>query len=133
MSEGGAPGRDPRVATQPPWLSPPPELPLRILPPPAPGRLPRLQAEPGYEALAGFLESDLQGGLAGIDRVLAQLDRVAAGGVAGYQRDGNAFSLRLMRPVALIRARSEGGPSDCRIDLPLLRRVLCAWRAALAG
>jgi hypothetical protein len=129
---GGPPPRDPRAATQPPWHSAPPKLPLEIAPAAA-GRLPQVRPEPGYEALAGFLESDLQGGLAGIDRLLEQLERVAAGGVGGYRRDGNAYSLCLMRPRALIRPRVEGGPPDCRIELALLRRALMAWRDALTG
>jgi hypothetical protein len=123
--------RDPRAAGTPPWLSPPPDLPVKIAPPSGPGRAPRATAEPGFEALAGFLESDLQGARAGLAHLLAQLDRVAAGTLGGYQRSGNAFSLRILRTVAIVQPLHDERIPDARIDLPLLRRVLLAWREAL--
>jgi hypothetical protein len=123
--------RDPRAAARPPWESPPPDLPVAVLPPPAPGRLPRLRAEPGYESLAGFLAGDLQGGRRGLERLLGQLERVRRGSVGGIKRTGNAYVLHLARPAALVQPLHEGDEDDCRIDLEMFERVLRAWQAAL--
>ncbi|CAE7942595.1 unnamed protein product, partial [Symbiodinium necroappetens] len=92
-----------------------------------------VRAEPGYEALAGFLVSDLQGGLGGIERLLAQLERVERGEVGAIERSGNAYLLRLRRRLVSLHPLHDDRATDCRLDPPLLRRVLAAWRAALEG
>ncbi len=131
--DSGAAPRDPRVAGRPPWDAPPPDLPVEIRPAAAPGSLPEVRAEPGYEALAGFLVSDLQGGLGGIERLLAQLERVERGEVGAIERSGNAYLLRLRRRLVSLHPLHDDRATDCRLDPPLLRRVLAAWRAALEG
>ena len=106
-------------------------LPVIVLAASSRGRLPRLRVQPGYEALAGFLESDLQGGLSGIARLLAELDRVERGELEGLERTGNAYRLTLRNGEARLHPLEGPELSGCRIDALLFRRCVEAWQTAL--
>ena len=118
-----------RDETPPPAA--PERLPITILAATSPGRLPRVSADPGYEALAGCLESDLQGGLSGVARLLAELERVERGEAERFERNGNAYRLSLEHGLALLQPLENSQLSGCRIDAILLRRCIEAWRVAL--
>ena len=106
-------------------------LPVMVLAASSRGRLPRLRVQPGYEALAGFLESDLQGGLSGIARLLADLGRVERGELEGLERTSNAYRLTLRNGEARLHPLEGPELSGCRIDAQLFRRCVEAWQAAL--
>ncbi|WP_119166179.1 hypothetical protein [Algihabitans albus] len=109
----------------------PGDLPVAVTAATEPGSLPKVVAKPGYEALAGFLQSDLQGGRAGVARLLADLERVERGEVERLERSGNAYRLSLQRGPVLLQPLHDPDQPDCRIDVALLRRTLEVWRAAL--
>ena len=93
--------------------------------------LPEVLGEPGYDALVGFLESDLQGGIAGVEQLLADVQRIERGETDIVERCGNAYRLQLQRDVAVLQSLHDPQQADCRVDMPLLHRTLMAWRAAL--
>ena len=96
-----------------------------------PGVLTDFSGEAGYDILVGFLESDLQGGIAGVERLLADMDRVECGEAGTVERCGNAYRLQLQRDVAVLQSLHDPEQADGCIDMRLLRRALIAWRAAL--
>ena len=96
-----------------------------------PGVLTDFSGEAGYDVLVGFLESDLQGGIAGVERLLADMDRVECGEARAVERCGNAYRLQLQRDVAVFQSLHDPQQAHCRVDMPLLHRTLVAWRAAL--
>jgi uncharacterized protein YacL (UPF0231 family) len=92
---------------------------------------PRARGKGHGQALAGFLESDLQDSPAAAREVLHALDRVESGHAPTWERTGNAYTLTLSPAGATIQDEQVDGAGPHAVPLPELREALAGWVAFL--
>ena len=91
---------------------------------------PRVQADEGRDHLAGWLESDVQESAALGRKVLAAVDKVAAGDLDEWERTGNVYTLTLSPDGADLRLElddSEGKAEPLHLSLAELRDAIARW------
>jgi uncharacterized protein YacL (UPF0231 family) len=86
----------------------------------------RVQADDGRDLLAQWLESDLQESASLGRKVIAAIDKVAAGKLDDWERTGNAYTLTLTPSGAAIEPDFEDAEP---LELPLaeLREAVARW------
>jgi uncharacterized protein YacL (UPF0231 family) len=89
--------------------------------------LPRARARGRGQALAGFLESDLQDSPAAAREVLHALDRVESGHAPSWERTGNAYTLTLSPQGATIQDEQAEDAEPQSVPLAALREGLSGW------
>ncbi|HYU35083.1 MAG TPA: YacL family protein [Thermoanaerobaculia bacterium] len=96
---------------------------------------PRARAVPagGSEALARFLESDLQGSAASGLEILAAIESVAEGRLPEWTRTGNAHTLILSPEGAAIEADFADDGDAGLVSLADLREAVTRWIEFLDG
>jgi uncharacterized protein YacL (UPF0231 family) len=92
---------------------------------------PRAQGKEGREILAGWLESDLQGSAALGHKILAAVDKVAAGDLDEWERTGNLYTLTLSPEGADLRVELTGDEETAaeplHLSLAELRDAIARW------
>ena len=88
---------------------------------------PRARGKGHGRALAGFLESDLQGSPAAAREVLRALDRVESGHAPSWERTGNAYTLTLSPAGATIQDEQAADAEPQAVPLAALREALAGW------
>jgi uncharacterized protein YacL (UPF0231 family) len=88
---------------------------------------PRAQAGKGRELLARWLESDVQGSAASARKVLAAIDKVAAGKLDDWERTGNAYTLTLAPDGAEIEPDLDEDAEPLHLSLAELREAVARW------
>jgi uncharacterized protein YacL (UPF0231 family) len=96
---------------------------------------PRAQGDEGRDHLAGWLESDVQENAALGRKILAAVDKVAAGDLDEWERTGNLYTLTLSPEGADLRLElddlndddAEAAPEPLHVPLAELRDVLARW------
>lgn len=88
---------------------------------------PRAHGKGQAQALAGFLESDLQDSPAAAREVLRALDRVESGHAPSWERTGNAYTLTLSPKGATIQDEQAEDAEPHSIPLAALREALSGW------
>ena len=99
---------------------------------------PRARADRDREALAHFLESDVQGSTASGREILEAIDAVAEGRLKEWTRTGNAHTLVLSAEGAAIEADFEDEKDDEESEADLvplaeLREAVARWIDFLDG
>jgi len=79
------------------------------------------------QAVAGFLESDLQDSTAAAHEILRAVDDVESGRVPSWERTGNAHTLTLSPRGASIRDENDEDARPYHLSLPALREVVADW------
>jgi uncharacterized protein YacL (UPF0231 family) len=92
---------------------------------------PRARAKGRGQALAGFLESDLQDSPAAAREVLHALDRVESGHAPSWERTGNAYTLTLSPQGATIQDEQAEDAEPQTLPLADLREALSGWASFL--
>ncbi|HEY0514128.1 MAG TPA: YacL family protein [Thermoanaerobaculia bacterium] len=82
-------------------------------------------------AVAGFLESDLQGGAASAHEVLRAVEEVQAGRAPSWQRTGNSHTLTLSPEGAAIRNENDEDATPYVLPLPAFHEVVADWLSFL--
>ena len=88
---------------------------------------PRARAGRGREALAEFLESDIQGSTASGREILEAIDAVAEGRLPEWTRTGNAYTLVLAPEGAAIESDFEDEGEVDFVPLAELREAVTRW------
>lgn len=94
---------------------------------------PRARASRGWEALAHFLESDVQGSAAFGLEILAAIDAVAEGRLREWTRTGNAHTLVLSPEGAAIEPDFDEETEVGLLPLADLREAVTRWIEFLDG
>jgi uncharacterized protein YacL (UPF0231 family) len=94
---------------------------------------PRARAGRDREALARFLESDVQGSAAFGLEVLAAIEAVAEGRLREWTRTGNAHTLVLSPEGAAIEPDFDEETEAGLVPLPDLREAVTRWIEFLEG
>lgn len=94
---------------------------------------PRARAGRGREALAHFLESDVQGSAAFGLEILAAVDAVAEGRLREWTRTGNAHTLVLSPEGAAIEPDFDEETEAGLLPLADLREAVTRWIEFLEG
>ena len=94
---------------------------------------PRARAGRDREALARFLESDIQGSAAFGLEVLAAIEAVADGRLREWTRTGNAHTLVLSPEGAAIEPDFSEESEAGLVPLPDLREAVIRWVEFLDG
>jgi uncharacterized protein YacL (UPF0231 family) len=81
------------------------------------------------EALARFLESDLQGSVKHGREILRALGRVEAGKLGHWEKTGNAFTLTLSPDGATLVDEAEEETEPVEIPLARLKEAVADWTA----
>jgi hypothetical protein len=92
---------------------------------------PRARGKGHGRALAGLLESDLQGSPAAAREVLHALDRVESGHAPSWERTGNAYTLTLSPAGATIQDEQAADAEPQSVPLAALREALSGWASFL--
>lgn len=92
---------------------------------------PRARAGRDREALAQFLESDVQGSTASGREILEAIDAVAEGRLPEWTRTGNAYTLVLSAEGAAIEADFKD--EAALVPLADLREAVTRWIELLEG
>jgi uncharacterized protein YacL (UPF0231 family) len=79
------------------------------------------------QAVAGFLESDLQDSTSAAHEVLRALDEVESGRAPSWERTGNAHTLTLSAKGAAIQDENDEDAKPYHLSLPALREVVADW------
>jgi uncharacterized protein YacL (UPF0231 family) len=79
------------------------------------------------QAVAGFLESDLQDSTSAAHEILRALDEVESGRAPSWERTGNAHTLRLSPKGAAIQDENAEDARPYHLSLPALREVVADW------
>lgn len=87
----------------------------------------RAQADDGRELLARWLESDVQGSASLCRKVLAAIDKVAAGTLDDWERTGNAYTLTLSPDGADIEPDFDEDAEPLHLPLAELREAVARW------
>jgi uncharacterized protein YacL (UPF0231 family) len=88
---------------------------------------PRAHADKGRELLARWLESDVQGSAASARKVLAAIDKIAAGKLDDWERTGNAYTLTLSPDGGEIEPDLDEDAEPLRLSLVELREAVVGW------
>jgi len=88
---------------------------------------PRAQGEEGRELLAGWLESDVQESASLGHKILAAVDKVAAGDLDEWERTGNVYTLNLSPDGADFRLALENEAEPLHLSLTELRDAIARW------
>ena len=91
----------------------------------------RARAKGPSRAVAGFLESDLQGSATAAREVLRALDEVESGRRASWERTGNSHTLTLSPDGATIQNEMAEDARPYHLSLPALRRAVADWASFL--
>ena len=85
--------------------------------------------------MAGLLNDNIQGHVAGAREILAHLDAVELGREAIWSQSGNAYVITIKPHEAVLDFHwgSAGKPNTASIPLSELRMALIAWIAALTS
>lgn len=94
---------------------------------------PRVRCEGPGEAVAGFLESDLQGSVESAREVLRALDAVESGEIPDWDRTGNAYTLTLTPEEATFWNEMDEDAEPYALSLAEARRAVADWVAFLEG
>jgi uncharacterized protein YacL (UPF0231 family) len=94
---------------------------------------PRAHADKGRKLLAQWLESDMQGSAASGRKVLAAIDKVAAGTLDDWERTGNAYTLSLSPEGAEIEPELDDDAEPLHLPLAELREAIVRWVEFLEG
>lgn len=94
---------------------------------------PRAQADEGGDLLAGWLESDVQGGASLGHKILTAIDKVASGDLDEWERTGNVYTLTLSPEGADIRPELEEEAEPLHLSLAELREALARWLDFVEG
>ena len=84
---------------------------------------------PGGEALAGFLESDIQGSGRHARELLRNLDRIEAGRLAHWETTGNAYTLTLSPEGATLVSETDEDAEPLELSLEDLKEAVADWMA----
>ncbi len=79
------------------------------------------------QAVAGFLESDLQDSTSAAHEILRALDEVESGRAPSWERTGNAHTLTLSPKGASVQDENSETPRPYHLSLPALREILADW------
>ena len=93
---------------------------------------PRAQADQGHHLLAGWLESDVQDSTALGRKILAAIDKVAAGKLDDWERTGNSYTLTLSPDGADLEPELDEA-EPLHLSLRELRDAVSRWVAFVAG
>ena len=85
------------------------------------------------KAVAGFLESDLQGSAVSAREVLRALDDIEAGRRESWERTGNAHTLTLTPEGAVLQDEMDEEAKPSRVSLPEIRKAVADWVSFLDG
>lgn len=88
---------------------------------------PRARADRDREALAHFLESDVQGSTAAGREILEAIDAVAGGRLQEWTRTGNACTLVLSAEGAAIESDFDEESEAALVPLSDLREAITRW------
>ena len=91
---------------------------------------PRAQGDEGRDHLAGWLESDVQENAALGRKILAAVDKVAAGDLDEWERTGNVYTLTLSPEGGDLRLELddvEGEAKPLHLPLAELRDAIAQW------
>ncbi|HEV2856391.1 MAG TPA: YacL family protein [Thermoanaerobaculia bacterium] len=94
---------------------------------------PRARGRGRGKAVAGFLESDLQGSAASAREVLGALNDIEAGSVQSWERTGNAYTLTLSPGGAVLQDEMDEEAKPSRISLSEIRKAVADWLSFLNG
>ena len=94
---------------------------------------PRARASRDREALARFLESDVQGSAASGLEILAAIEAVAEGRLREWTRTGNAYTLVLSPEGAAIEPDFDEESEAAIVALADLREAVARWVEFLDG
>jgi hypothetical protein len=86
---------------------------------------------PVSEAVARYLESDVQGSLAQAREIVRTIDRVLAGRLQSWSDTGNAHTLALSPRGAVITSEVDDSGNPVRLPLAALRQAVAGWLAFL--
>lgn len=93
----------------------------------------RAIADRGREALAHFLESDVQGSAAFGLEILAAIEAISEGGLREWTRTGNSHTLSLSAEGASIEPDFDDEIDSGEISLSDLREAVTSWIEFLDG
>jgi uncharacterized protein YacL (UPF0231 family) len=79
------------------------------------------------QAVAGFLESDLQDSTSAAHEILRALDEVESGRAPSWERTGNAHTLTLSPKGASVQDENDDNAKPYHLSLPALREILADW------
>jgi uncharacterized protein YacL (UPF0231 family) len=79
------------------------------------------------QAVAGFLESDLQDSTSAAHEILRALDEVESGRAPSWERTGNAHTLTLSPKGASLQDENDDNAKPYHLSLPALREILADW------
>jgi uncharacterized protein YacL (UPF0231 family) len=79
------------------------------------------------QAVAGFLESDLQDSTSAAHEILRALDEVESGRAPSWERTGNAHTLTLSPKGASVQDENGDNAKPYHLSLPALREILADW------
>jgi uncharacterized protein YacL (UPF0231 family) len=79
------------------------------------------------QAVAGFLESDLQDSTSAAHEILRVLDEVESGRAPSWERTGNAHTLTLSPKGASVQDENDDNAKPYHLSLPALREILADW------
>jgi uncharacterized protein YacL (UPF0231 family) len=88
---------------------------------------PRVTVDPSLEALASFLEQDVQSSVNSSNELLSLIGRAERDGTT-WQGTGNAFTLTIRADGALLQCEFDEELSCC-LPLADLHSALLAWRS----
>lgn len=94
---------------------------------------PRARAGRDREALAHFLESDVQGSAAFGLEILAAIEAVSEGGLGEWTRTGNSYTLVLSPEGAAIEPDFDEESEAGLVSLDDLREAVTRWIEFLDG
>jgi hypothetical protein len=86
---------------------------------------------PAGEAMARYLESDVQGSAAQAREIVRIVDRILAGRLQSWSDTGNAHTLTLSPRGAVIAAELDDAAKPVRLPLAELRQAVAGWLAFL--
>lgn len=84
------------------------------------------------KAVAGFLESDLQGSTAAAQEVLRAVEEVESGRRDSWERTGNAYTLTLSPEGAEIQNEMAEDARPYHLSLSAFREVMADWASFIA-
>lgn len=88
---------------------------------------PRARGAEGFESLAGFLESDLQGSAEAAREVVRAIAQVRSGESGSWERIGNAYRLSLTADAATIEPLYGIAEKPCALSVEDLCAVVEDW------
>lgn len=94
---------------------------------------PRARGRGRGKAVAGFLESDLQGSAVSAREVLRAVDDVQAGRRESWERTGNAHTLTLSPGGAVLQDEMDEDAEPVSVSLPEIREAVAGWVSFLEG